>query len=70
MEGVDFAGKTGTAQVVGGGDTHTKGGAKHAERPGLWAWCRGATLKSSVVVLQEHGDWGAGSAQDRPGDRD
>ena len=28
LEGVDFAGKTGTAQVVGGGDTHTKGGAK------------------------------------------
>ena len=28
IEGVDFAGKTGTAQVVGGGDTHTKGGAK------------------------------------------
>ncbi|MGA3264820.1 MAG: penicillin-binding protein 2, partial [Terracidiphilus sp.] len=28
MQGIDFAGKTGTAQVVGGGDTHVKGGAK------------------------------------------
>ena len=25
LEGIDFAGKTGTAQVVGGGDAHTKG---------------------------------------------
>jgi penicillin-binding protein 2 len=61
MEGVDFAGKTGTAQVVGGGDTHTKGGAKTPN-----AWFVGMIPRRNpeiaMVVLQEHGDWGSGSA--------
>jgi penicillin-binding protein 2 len=61
LEGVDFAGKTGTAQVVGGGDTHTKGGAKTPN-----AWFVGMVPRRNpeiaVVVLQEHGDWGSGSA--------
>ena len=61
MEGVDFAGKTGTAQVVGGGDTHTKGGAKTPN-----AWFVGMIPRRNpevaIVVLQEHGDWGSGSA--------
>ena len=61
MDGVDFAGKTGTAQVVGGGDTHTKGGAKTPN-----AWFVGMIPRRNpeivIVVLQEHGDWGAGSA--------
>jgi penicillin-binding protein 2 len=61
MEGVDFAGKTGTAQVVGGGDTHTKGGAKTPN-----AWFVGMIPRRNpeivITVLQEHGDWGAGSA--------
>ena len=34
LEGVDFAGKTGTAQVVGGGDTHVKGGRRR--KPNAW----------------------------------
>ena len=62
LEGVDFAGKTGTAQVVGGGDTHTRGGLKTPN-----AWFVGMVPRRNpefaVVVLQEHGDWGAGSAK-------
>ncbi len=61
LEGVDFAGKTGTAQVVGSGDTHTKGGAKTPN-----AWFVGMVPRRNpeiaVVVLQEHGDWGFTSA--------
>lgn len=61
LEGIDFAGKTGTAQVVGSGDTHVKGGAKTPN-----AWFVGMVPRRNpelvVVVLQEHGDWGAGSA--------
>ena len=61
MEGVDFAGKTGTAQVVGGGDTHTKGGAKTPN-----AWFVGMVPRRNpeivIAVLQEHGDWGSSSA--------
>ena len=62
MDGIDFAGKTGTAQVVGGGDTHTKGGAKTPN-----AWFVGMVPRRNpefaVTVLQEHGDWGSGSAK-------
>jgi penicillin-binding protein 2 len=61
LQGVDFAGKTGTAQVVGGGDTHTKGGEKTPN-----AWFVGMIPRRNpeiaMVVLQEHGDWGSGSA--------
>src|SRR5271166_798648 len=61
IEGVDFAGKTGTAQVVGGGDTHTKGGAKTPN-----SWFVGMVPRRNpeivIAVLQEHGDWGALSA--------
>ncbi|MFC5863879.1 penicillin-binding protein 2 [Acidicapsa dinghuensis] len=62
LEGIDFAGKTGTAQVVGGGDTHVRGGAKTPN-----AWFVGMVPRRNpefaVVVLQEHGDWGSGSAK-------
>jgi penicillin-binding protein 2 len=61
IEGVDFAGKTGTAQVVGGGDTHTKGGNKTPN-----SWFVGMVPRRNpeivVAVLQEHGDWGKYSA--------
>jgi hypothetical protein len=47
--------------VVGGGDTHNKGGAKTPN-----AWFVGMVPRRNpefaVVVLQEHGDWGRGSA--------
>jgi penicillin-binding protein 2 len=62
IDGVDFAGKTGTAQVVGGGDTHVKGGAKTPN-----SWFVGMVPRRNpelvVAVLQEHGDWGANSAK-------
>ncbi|MFZ1084886.1 MAG: hypothetical protein WAN35_07975, partial [Terracidiphilus sp.] len=49
------------AQVVGGGDTHTKGGAKTPN-----AWFVGMIPRRNpeivITVLQEHGDWGSGSA--------
>jgi len=61
IEGVDFAGKTGTAQVVGSGDTHTKGGAKTPN-----SWFVGMVPRRNpeivICVLQEHGDWGSLSA--------
>ena len=61
IEGVDFAGKTGTAQVVGGGDTHVKGGAKTPN-----SWFVGMVPRRNpeivITVLQEHGDWGSNSA--------
>jgi len=61
LDGIDFAGKTGTAQVVGGGDTHTKGGAKTPN-----SWFVGMVPRRNpeivVAVLQEHGDWGKYSA--------
>jgi len=61
IEGVDFAGKTGTAQVVGGGDTHVKGGAR---TPNSWfvGMVPRRNPELAVVVLQEHGDWGSNSA--------
>jgi len=61
LEGVDFAGKTGTAQVTGLGDTHTKGGAKTPN-----SWFVGMVPRRNpeivIAVLQEHGDWGSNSA--------
>ena len=61
IQGVDFAGKTGTAQVVGGGDTHVKGGAR---TPNSWfvGMVPRRNPEFAVVVLQEHGDWGSNSA--------
>jgi membrane peptidoglycan carboxypeptidase len=62
MQGIDFAGKTGTAQVVGSGDTHTKGGAKTPN-----SWFVGMVPRRNpeivIAVLQEHGDWGSNSAR-------
>jgi penicillin-binding protein 2 len=61
IEGIDFAGKTGTAQVVGSGDTHVKGGAKTPN-----SWFVGMVPRRNpeivIAVLQEHGDWGSNSA--------
>jgi penicillin-binding protein 2 len=61
IEGIDFAGKTGTAQVVGSGDTHVKGGEKTPN-----SWFVGMVPRRNpeivIAVLQEHGDWGSNSA--------
>ena len=62
IEGVDFAGKTGTAQVVGSGDTHNKGG-EHTPNSWFVGMVPRKNPEISVVVLQEHGDWGSNSAK-------
>jgi penicillin-binding protein 2 len=62
LDGIDFAGKTGTAQVTGSGDTHVKGGAK---TPNSWFVGMAPRRNPEIVitVLQEHGDWGSNSAK-------
>jgi penicillin-binding protein 2 len=62
LDGVDFAGKTGTAQVVG---HDTKLGKGHDTIPN--AWFVGMTPRRNpdivVAVLWEHGNWGNNSAK-------
>jgi penicillin-binding protein 2 len=61
LEGIDFAGKTGTAQVVG----HDSGKTGHKTIPN--AWFVGMTPRRNpdivVTVLWENGNWGANSAK-------
>jgi penicillin-binding protein 2 len=63
LEGIDFAGKTGTAQVVNhsAGATSLGSGAERAN-----AWFVGMAPRRNpdivVVVLAEHGGWGAEAA--------
>jgi penicillin-binding protein 2 len=63
LEGIDFAGKTGTAQVVShsAGATSLGAGKERAN-----AWFVGMAPRRNpdivVAVLWEHGGWGAGSA--------
>jgi penicillin-binding protein 2 len=63
LEGIDFAGKTGTAQVVNhsAGATSLGSGSERAN-----AWFVGMAPRRNpdivVAVLWEHGGWGAGSA--------
>jgi penicillin-binding protein 2 len=63
LEGIDFAGKTGTAQVVShsAGATSLGSGKERAN-----AWFVGMAPRRNpdivVAVLWEHGGWGAGSA--------
>jgi penicillin-binding protein 2 len=62
LDGVDFAGKTGTAQVVG---HDTKLGHSHNTIPN--AWFVGIAPRRNpdivVAVLWEHGNWGNNSAK-------
>jgi penicillin-binding protein 2 len=62
LEGIDFAGKTGTADVVGG---RVKNSANKATIPN--AWFVGMTPRRNpdivVAVLWEHGYWGNNSAK-------
>jgi penicillin-binding protein 2 len=64
LEGIDFAGKTGTAQVISKSAGMNKISADLASRPN--AWFVGLAPRRNpdivVVVLWEHGGWGAGSA--------
>ena len=63
LEGIDFAGKTGTAQVV----NHSAGATslgKGSERANAWFVGMAPRRNPDIVVavLWEHGGWGAGSA--------
>jgi penicillin-binding protein 2 len=63
LEGIDFAGKTGTAQVV----NHSAGATslgKGAERANAWFVGMAPRRNPDIVVtvLAEHGGWGAEAA--------
>jgi penicillin-binding protein 2 len=64
LEGVDFAGKTGTAQVMSH-DALARTGGGHATLPN--AWFVGIAPRRNpgivVAVLWEHGNWGNNSAK-------
>jgi penicillin-binding protein 2 len=65
LDGIDFAGKTGTAQVISHeGASHTNAKA-HNLQPN--SWFVGMTPRRNpeiaVVVLWENGDWGSNSAK-------
>jgi penicillin-binding protein 2 len=65
LEGIDFAGKTGTAQVVSHSAGMNKIASDVASRPN--AWFVGIAPRRNpdivVVVLWQHGGWGSGSAR-------
>jgi penicillin-binding protein 2 len=65
LEGIDFAGKTGTAQVVNHSFGDKKVSADKATRAN--AWFVGFTPRRNpdivVAVLWEHGGWGNGSSR-------
>ncbi len=64
LDGIDFAGKTGTAQVMGH-DALARAGKGHKTDPN--AWFVGMTPRRNpdivVAVLWEHGNWGNNSAK-------
>ncbi|SNT18621.1 peptidoglycan glycosyltransferase [Granulicella rosea] len=64
LEGIDFAGKTGTAQVIGH-DALARTNKGHNTLPN--AWFVGMTPRRNpdivVAVLWEHGNWGNNSAK-------
>ena len=64
LEGIDFAGKTGTAQVMSH-DALARSGGGHKTVPN--AWFVGMTPRRNpdivVAVLWENGDWGSNSAK-------
>lgn len=64
LEGIDFAGKTGTAQVMSH-DALARSGGGHKTTPN--AWFVGMTPRRNpdivVAVLWENGDWGSNSAK-------
>ena len=64
LEGIDFAGKTGTAQVVNHSFGATKLSTNKYERANSWFVGMAPRRNPDiiVVVLWEHGGWGSGSA--------
>ncbi|MDQ2925743.1 MAG: penicillin-binding protein 2 [Acidobacteriota bacterium] len=64
LEGIDFAGKTGTAQVMGH-DALARSGGGHKTVPNAWFVGMAPRRNPDIVVavLWENGDWGANSAK-------
>ena len=64
LQNIDFAGKTGTAQVVSHSAGMNKVSNVIAERPNAWFVGMAPRRNPDIVVavLWEHGGWGAGSA--------
>ncbi|MDQ2834761.1 MAG: penicillin-binding protein 2 [Acidobacteriota bacterium] len=64
LEGVDFAGKTGTAQVIGH-DALGRSGKGHDTVPNAWFVGMAPRRNPDIVVavLWEHGNWGNNSAK-------
>jgi penicillin-binding protein 2 len=64
LENIDFAGKTGTAQVISHSAGTNKVSNVIAERPNAWfvGMCPRRNPDIVVAVLWEHGGWGSGSA--------
>jgi penicillin-binding protein 2 len=64
LEGVDFAGKTGTAQVMSH-DALSRSGGGHKTDPNAWFVGMAPRRNPDIVVavLWEHGNWGNNSAK-------
>jgi penicillin-binding protein 2 len=64
LEGIDFAGKTGTAQVMSH-DALAKSGGGHRTQPNSWFVGMAPRRNPDIVVamLWENGDWGSNSAK-------
>lgn len=64
LEGIDFAGKTGTAQVMSH-DALAKSGGGHKTQPNSWFVGLAPRRNPDIVVtvLWENGDWGSNSAK-------
>src|ERR1700733_9584654 len=64
LEGVDFAGKTGTAQVIGH-DALSRTNKGHNTEPNAWFVGMAPRRNPDIVVavLWEHGNWGNNSAR-------
>jgi penicillin-binding protein 2 len=64
LEGIDFAGKTGTAQVMGH-DALARSGGGHKTVPNAWFVGMAPRRNPDIVVavLWENGNWGANSAK-------
>ena len=64
LEGIDFAGKTGTAQVIGH-DALARAGKSHKNVPNSWFVGLAPRRNPDIVVavLWENGDWGSNSAK-------
>ena len=64
LEGIDFAGKTGTAQVMSH-DALARSGGGHKTVPNAWFVGMAPRRNPDIVVtvLWENGDWGSNSAK-------